>query len=46
VLIDLSAPAGVVEKTLQRNHDVVLPLCGDIREGIEELFHVSPCHPE
>jgi len=44
-LIDLSAPTRVVEKTLQRNHDVVLPLRGDVREVAEELFHVDPRHP-
>jgi len=44
-LIDLPAPTGVVEKTLQRNHDVVLPLRGDVREVAEERFHVERCHP-
>ena len=44
-LIDLSAPACIVEETLQRNHDVVLPLRGDVREVGEELFHVASCHP-
>ena len=36
---------GVVEKTLQRDHDVVLPLRGDVREVAEELFYFQPCHP-